>query len=796
MKRIILASLVLAVAAYLGASPVLAQTYSYSVLGTATANPEASLIQAQDGRLYGTALDQGNNAGLDFNLTLAGSFNASVYAFGALTDGGLPAGSLIQGADGTLFGTASFGGANGFGVLYHITGNFSTSTGTETPVFAFTNGNDGANPQGSLIIDNAGNLYGTAPNGGQNGGGAVFKYNPGSNLLSPIYAFCAQANCADGSGPLAGLVQGTDGNLYGTTRHGGAANGASSNGVIYKVTTSGTYTQLHQFCSTVNCPDGAAPVGPLVEFSDGNFYGMTATGGAHNAGTIFKITPAGSLTTLYSFTGGADGGAPAGALVVGSDGNFYGATNLGGSTPAYGTAFKMTPAGTLTTLYTFIDFFGGDTNPLSGLVQASDGNFYGTTSGLVDTAGKVYEVAVSPALAPPVQLTFTPATVAANATATLNWKVLNAFSKTLQTCYAYLPGTHTGAGTWTGLQAGTYSAGTKLLTGSASVTPTAAGTYTYALTCGGQESGFATLVVTGAGKVAPSVSLSANPNPATVGQPITITATASGSGATPTGSVTFKYGAVSLTTLPLSSGAASFSPSTATLPAGNYVLTASYAGDANYNAAVSAGYTVTLTKRTPTVSLSATPNPAPVGQALTITATAAGSGAVPTGTVSFKYGALTLATLPLTAGTASFSPSTATLPVNTYDLTATYNGDANYSGANSASYPITLSKANTTISFSATPTTLVAGTPCVMTATVTRSGAAGVATGNVQFAYKSLIIATVAVNSAGVATHTAATAGIPVGYYTVTATYVGDGNYNGSVSNPVQVYIRPSGYGY
>jgi uncharacterized repeat protein (TIGR03803 family) len=233
MKRTILASLVLAAAAYLGASPVLAQTYNYSVLGTATSNPEASLIQAQDGRLYGTALDQGDNKGLAFNLTLAGSFNASIYTFGALTDGGLPTGSLIQGADGTMFGTASFGGTNGFGVLYHLTGNFSTGTGTETPVFAFTNGNDGANPQGSLIIDSAGNLYGTAPNGGQNGGGAVFKYNPGSNLLSPIYEFCAQANCADGSGPTTGLVQGSVGNLSVSTRHGGAANGDNSLGVVY-----------------------------------------------------------------------------------------------------------------------------------------------------------------------------------------------------------------------------------------------------------------------------------------------------------------------------------------------------------------------------------------------------------------------------------------------------------------------------------------------------------------------------------------------------------------------------------
>jgi len=801
MKRTILAPIILAAVAYLGISPAIAQTYNYSVLGTTVANPEAALIQAQDARLYGTALDLGNNKGLDFNLTLGSSFNYNVYSFGALTDGGLPIGSLVQGADGGLFGTASSGGTNGFGVLYRITGNFGTGTGTETPVFAFTNGNDGANPQGPLIIDNAGILYGTAPNGGQNGGGALFKYNPASNLLSPIYEFCAQANCSDGSRPVTGLVQGTDGNLYGTTRQGGAANGVSSNGVAYKVTTSGTYTVLHQFCTAANCPDGAAPVGPLVEYSDGNFYGMTAQGGAHNAGTVFKMTSAGTLSTLYSFTGGADGGQPAGALIVGSDGNFYGATKLGGSTPAYGTVFKMTPAGTLTTLYTFIDFFGGDTNPLSGLLQASDGNFYGTTSGFVDAAGKVYQVAASPALAPPVQLSFTTASVAPNTAATLNWKVLNAFSRTMQSCYAYLPGSPAGAGTWSGLKAGTYDAATTLFSGSASVTPTAAGTYTYALTCGGQESGFATLavgaVVKAAATVAPTVALSATPNPAPIGQPITITAMVSGSGATPTGSVTINYGTRSLTTLPLTSGAASFSPSTAGLPAGDYVLTASYTGDANYNASVSSGYTVTLSKQAPTVSLSATPNPASVGQALTITAAAAGAGAVPTGTISFKYGALTLASLPLTGGTASFSPSTASLPANTYNLTASYSGDANYAAADSASYPVTLTAAttaNTAVAFAVTPSTFLPGTPCTMTATVTRLGVAGTPTGSVQFISGGSVLATVALNAAGIASRTVPTTGVPVGYYPVKAKYLGDGSNNGSTSAAILVYVRPPGY--
>jgi uncharacterized repeat protein (TIGR03803 family) len=789
MRRNFLASAVLTAIALLNTTPSPAQTVTYTVLGTTSfGNPVAPLIQAQDGNLYGTGEDPSADAGLLFSFSLGGAFN-NHYSFQGGNDGGLPVAPAVQGPNGTFYGTAGFGGAHSFGVIYSIVVNAASGVGTETPVYPFTGAADGCQPQSSLIFDNAGNIYGTTPCGGA--GGDIFKYNPTSDVLTPLHAFCALANCSDGGGAHTGLIQGSDGNFYGTAGGGNA----TANGVIYRLSTSGSYSLLYTFCLAANCPDGAGPEGPLVESSDGNFYGVTAQGGAHGSGTIFKVTPGGTLTTLYSFTGGADGATPFGALVVGSDGNLYGTTELGGS-GGFGSVYRITPAGSFTSLYSFTDS-SGDSNPYSGLVQASDGNLYGTTSGLVhDPDGAVYRIALSPALAAPVQLTFTPSSGTVGSAATLNWKVLNAFSQTLQNCYAYIQGSPTGAGTWAGQQTGTYSATTKLLTGSTAITPTAAGTYTYALTCGGQESGFATFVVASAGKATPTVAMSATPNPATVGQVVTIHATASGSGATPTGTVSFIYNSRTLVSLPLASGTATFSPSTAGLPAGNYTLTASYSGDANYNAAVSAGYAVTLNKAAPAIALSATPNPAAVGQTVTITATASGSGAVPTGTVVFKYGSLTLASVALSGGAASFAPSTMGLPVNTYDLTASYSGDANYAAANSPAYGITLNKAPTVVALSASPMTVVQGSSCTLAATVTRSGVAGTPTGSVRFSVGSRTLATVAVNPSGVASFTASTAGVAVGYYPVIATYAGDGSDTGAASAAVTVYVRPSGYSY
>jgi uncharacterized repeat protein (TIGR03803 family) len=193
-------------------------------------------------------------------------------------------------------------------------------------------------------------------------------------------------NGKNGYYPNPPLVQGLDGNFYGTASSGGSAN----QGTIFKLSPSGTLTLVYDFCHQVHCPDGAAPFGSLVLATDGNFYGTTISGGASGApgyGTIFRITPSGVLTTLYSFSNSSDGAYPEGPLIQATDGNFYGVT-LGGIN-VYGTIFRITPAGVLTSMYSFGDPEYG--NP-TGLIQASDGNFYGTTTGSNGSIGTVFAI--------------------------------------------------------------------------------------------------------------------------------------------------------------------------------------------------------------------------------------------------------------------------------------------------------------------------------------------------------------------------------------------------------------------
>lgn len=208
--------------------------------------------------------------------------------------------------------------------------------------------------------------------------GTVFKITP-EGKFSVLYSFCAQTNCADGSYPAASLIQSNNGNLYGTTTGGGA-------GTVFKITTKGTLTTLYTFCATANCADGADPVSELVLTAKGEFYGTTYNGGTSDHGTVFKVTPGGMLTTLYSFCAQAnctDGSSPQAGLVQATDGAFYGTTNFGGTGSCYpddcGTVFKITPGGKLRTIHSF-DQTDGEI-PQAGLVQATSGDLYGTTLG-------------------------------------------------------------------------------------------------------------------------------------------------------------------------------------------------------------------------------------------------------------------------------------------------------------------------------------------------------------------------------------------------------------------------------
>lgn len=313
------------------------------------------------------------------SFTTLASFNGS--------NGSQPGAALVQGADGNFYGTTSEGGNGpyaGFGTVFKI-----TPGGTLTTLYAFCsqpNCTDGAAPQTGFIQAADGNFYGTTTFGGAApapaGGGTVFKITP-AGTLTTLYTFSSDPGnpgYAGGNYPFTGVIQALDGNLYGTTQTGG-----DGQGTVFKLTLGGTLTILHSFCSQgLPCTDGTAANG-LIEGADGNFYGTTYAGGANGSGTIFRITPQGTLTTVHSFCSQPnciDGQGPQGRLVQVADGNFYG-TTTGGGTSLFGTVFKITPAGAFTTLYSFCSQSNcaDGSAPWAGLIQASDGNFYGTTSG-------------------------------------------------------------------------------------------------------------------------------------------------------------------------------------------------------------------------------------------------------------------------------------------------------------------------------------------------------------------------------------------------------------------------------
>jgi uncharacterized repeat protein (TIGR03803 family) len=258
-------------------------------------------------------------------------------------------------------------------------------------------GPNGSYPSSSFVQGADGDLYGATNSGGANGGGTIVKMTP-SGVLTTLYSFCSEANCEDGQAPYTGPVLGFDGNLYGTTFFGGGnASCPSGCGTVFKVTPMGELTTLHNFQGT----DGSGPVG-MAQGNDGAFYGIAVYGGnsacLEGCGTVFRITPAGQLTTLHSFDG-TDGAYPEGVPVQDIDGTFYGTTVEGGNDDG-GTVFKMTAEGALTTLYRFCsqpNCTDGD-GPETGLVRASNGKFYGTTGSggsLQENLGTVFEITPS-----------------------------------------------------------------------------------------------------------------------------------------------------------------------------------------------------------------------------------------------------------------------------------------------------------------------------------------------------------------------------------------------------------------
>jgi uncharacterized repeat protein (TIGR03803 family) len=258
-------------------------------------------------------------------------------------------------------------------LLFMIWAAAATSSSATTKFHSLQSfdGTDGAEPYYmSLVQGIDGDLYGTTISGGANQDGTVFKITT-KGKLSTLYSFCSVEDCTDGTSPKAGLIQGADGNFYGTTAAGGLNNG----GTVFKITPKGKLTTLYSFCTLSSCADGNEPLGTLVQATDGNFYGTTYGGGASGFGTVFVITPEGALTTLHSF-GGDCSIYPYAGLVQATNGDFYGTTD--GYPYSYGSVYVITAGGQATTLYCF-DV--NESHPDDALVQGSNGNFYGTTSG-------------------------------------------------------------------------------------------------------------------------------------------------------------------------------------------------------------------------------------------------------------------------------------------------------------------------------------------------------------------------------------------------------------------------------
>jgi uncharacterized repeat protein (TIGR03803 family) len=322
--------------------------------------PYAGLVQGSDGNLYGTATEirSSDRPSIIFKLTTNGVF-ATLFSF-PTTNGFAGADLLVQASDGDFYGTAyGLRKANDFGAFFKLTTN-----GVLTLLYSFVAGSTGAYPQGGLVQGADGNFYGTANSGGAYGEGAVFKVTT-NGLLTTLASF----NTTNGAYPSAGVIQGLDGNFYGTT----ASGGTNGSGVVFKLTAEGSLTALHSFKGS----DGDSPETRLVQGTDGNLYGTTKLGGASGFGAIFKLSTNATFTLLHSFSG-TDGAYPDAGPLQG-DGNLYGTTSDGGANRWFGTIFKITTSGALTTLRSF-NLSDGD-YPQGTLAGSSATGFYGIMTG-------------------------------------------------------------------------------------------------------------------------------------------------------------------------------------------------------------------------------------------------------------------------------------------------------------------------------------------------------------------------------------------------------------------------------
>jgi uncharacterized repeat protein (TIGR03803 family) len=543
---------------------------------------------------------------------------------------------------------------------------------TLTTLHNFT-GADGDGPAASMILARDGNFYGTTFLGGSQEGGTIFRTTP-SGSFSVFYNFCSQSQCHDGSSPEAGLVQGSDGNFYGAAGNGGS--GESGDGTAFKVASNGTLTVLHNFCTLSGCADGAGPESTPIQGTDGNFYGTTIYAGSGLGGVVYKVSSSGSFSVLYSSDPAH--GSILNGVIQGADGNLYVTADTGGAN-GVGTVFKVTPSGSATVLYNFCsqsDCTDGS-SPNAGLIEGSDGNFYGTTlNGGINNQGTIFKITSSGTLT--VLHSFT-ANDGGGPTASLFQGADGNFYGT-----AYNGGAN-GAGVIFGMTpSGSYTllhsfAGTDGSHPRGGLVQAPNGSF-YGTTFTGGSHNMGTVFQLTIPLIPTTTALTTAPNPSYQGESVTMTATVTAqNGSTPAGTVVFKSNGTSVGSATLdNSGVAVLNYSG--LSAGTDNITAVYQGSVTLAGSTS-NTVVQVVLPASMTTVTSTPNPSAPGQDVTITATVGPAGPpTPTGTVGFTSNgsAISGCTSVTLSSSRTAVCATSALPVGTDTIVATYSGDSNY----------------------------------------------------------------------------------------------------------------------
>jgi uncharacterized repeat protein (TIGR03803 family) len=584
---------------------------------------------------------------------------------------------------------------------------------------------------------------------------------------SVLYSFCSQTSCADGSFP-SGVVIGTDGNLYGLAEEGGTNN----KGAFFQLTPAGKYTVLYSFCSQTGCPDGTYLQNGLLVAPGNTFYGTTLQGGDNNNGTLFKITSAGALTTLYTFcsAGGSclDGSSPEGGVILGSDDNLYGTTgaggtNAGGEPGGGGTVFQFNlSTSKLTTIYNFCSQAScADGIHPNGLLQGNDSALYGTTQdgGGSLESGTIFRV-----------------TTGGDFTSLASLCPTGSSCTDGEQTFATLLEDGSGNFFGTALEGGNSSSAGTIFEYTSTGTLDTLYSFCPATGCADGEFPFSGLTKGSDGNYYGTTdSGGANSR----GEFYEIT---------PAGVYTALYGFCGEGGSACTDGNGPTAPPAAAANGVFYGTT--QGGGANNSGTVYKIVTGASTTST-TTTFDAAPNPATVGVPVKLTATVSGASGTPTGTVNFTVNGTVVGTGTLSDGVATATVATNGIAPATYPVVANYLGNSTYNKSSSTVLDVVLNKAPTTTTLSASPSSVTPPAKVTLTATVIRSASeAGKATGTVTFYYGDTDLGSATLNTSGVATLTQSSSGIPAGTYAINARYNGDTYDSSSVSSAVNVMVE------